>query len=117
MNDIAGIIADELASMCVDGYVEKHEFKDGIRYIIRPSDMFIELHVVSEGGDVCVEIWDNSISAAPIFSRSFHGLAPDELIRYVVCRIYRLLMHSRVKSGRAGTLLNAQQGVESKAEW
>lgn len=93
-------IIDELMGGCLDGYVEKHNFKNGTRYIIKPSNMFIELHVISEGDNVCVEIWDNGLSASPIFTQSFTNRTPGDVLSYIICRVYRLLMIRRLMSSK-----------------
>ncbi len=96
-------IVDGIVGGCVDGYVEKHTFKSGARYVIKPSNMFIELHVISEGNNICVEIWDHGISAAPVFAQSFKDDEFEDSLNYIICRIYQLLMIKRMMSIRPET--------------
>ena len=98
MADVAGLMADELVTKCITGgYVEKKSFEGGVRYIIRSLDLFIELHVVSEGGEVYFEIWDYSTSASPMFTRSFNTSDLDvEFARAILCRVYKLILLRRI---------------------
>lgn len=93
-------IVDEIVGGCVDGYVEKHTFRSGARYIIKPSNMFIELHVISEGDNICVEIWDHETSAAPVYAQSFKDDEYEDSLNYIICRIYQLLMFKRMMNVR-----------------
>ncbi|WP_291764800.1 hypothetical protein [Caldivirga sp. UBA161] len=93
-------IVDGIVGGCVDGYVEKHTFRSGARYVIKPSNMFIELHVISEGDNICVEIWDNETSAAPVYAQSFKDYEFEDSLNYIICRIYQLLMLKKMMSIR-----------------
>ncbi|ABW00999.1 hypothetical protein [Caldivirga maquilingensis] len=100
MGSSISAIVDGIVGGCVDGYVEKHTFKSGSRYIIKPSNMFIELHVISEGDNICVEIWDHETSAAPVYAQSFRDNEFEESVNYIICRIYQLLMIKKMMSIR-----------------